>query len=91
MLEEVDDESSSVQSGKQSKEESKASQERGAGISVGKDIKGKLEDCDGEPFPLQLKRWMKIANDYNKQNGEFDISKIPEICDNIKFDNLHMP
>ena len=37
-----------------------------------------------------LKRWMKIGNDYKKKEG-FDISKIPEICDNIKFDNLHNP
>ena len=34
---------------------------------------------------------MKISNDYNKSDGKFDISKIPEICDNIKFDNLHIP
>ncbi len=33
---------------------------------------------------------MKIKNDYKLTNG-FDISKIPEICDNIKFDNLHNP
>lgn len=34
---------------------------------------------------------MKIQNDYNKEDGRFDVSKISEICDNIKFDNLHIP
>ena len=34
---------------------------------------------------------MKISNDYVKADGRYDISKIPEICDNIKFDNLHIP
>lgn len=48
-------------------------------------------DCDGQPLLIMLKRWKKIANDFNKSDGTFDISKIPEICDNIKFDNLHNP
>ena len=55
------------------------------------DIKGQITVCDGEPLYLQLKRWMKIQNDYNKEDGRFDVSKISEICDNIKFDNLHIP
>lgn len=33
---------------------------------------------------------MKIKNDYKKKVG-YDISKIPEIYDNIKFDSLHNP
>ena len=40
---------------------------------------------------MQLKRWKKIAADFIGKDGTFDISKIPEICDNIKFDNLHNP
>ena len=40
---------------------------------------------------MQLKRWKKIAADFIMKDGTFDISKIPEICDNIKFDNLHNP
>ena len=40
---------------------------------------------------MQLKRWKKIANDYVRSDGTFDISKVPEICDNIKFDLLHSP
>lgn len=38
-----------------------------------------------------FKRWMKIINDFKKSDKQFDISKLPEICDNIKFDNLHNP
>jgi hypothetical protein len=49
-----------------------------------------MTTCDGEHYLTSLKRWMKIGNDYKKKEG-FDISKIPEICDNIKFDNLHNP
>jgi len=26
-----------------------------------------------------------------KKDGTYDISKIPEVCDNIKFDLLHSP
>lgn len=40
---------------------------------------------------LSLKRWKKIANDFVKKNDTFDISKIPEVCDNVKFDLLHNP
>ena len=47
--------------------------------------------CSGEPMLLMLKRWKKIANDYSLENGRFDISKLPEVCDNIKFDLLHNP
>jgi hypothetical protein len=51
----------------------------------------KTESCEGEHYLLSLKRWKKIANDYVEKNGTFDISKIPEVCDNIKFDLLHNP
>ena len=60
-----------------------------AGISVEQPA-SKITTCDGEHPLNSLKRWMKIRNDYKKKEG-FDISKIPEICDNIKFDNLHNP
>lgn len=46
--------------------------------------------CDGELAKNSAKRWLKIKTDYKQEDG-FDISKIPEICDNIKFDNLHNP
>ncbi len=47
--------------------------------------------CDGEPYNIMFKRWMKIVTDFKKSEVLFDISKLPEICDNIKFDNLHNP
>ena len=40
---------------------------------------------------MQLKRWKKIENDLIKKDGKYDISKIPAVCDNIKFDLLHNP
>ena len=62
---------------------------KNAGISV--DHALLTEACDGEPYLLSLKRWKKIANDFSMENGKFDISKIPEVCDNVKFDLLHNP
>jgi len=42
-----------------------------------------------------FKRWKKIKEYFLKKddNGEicFDISKLPEICDNIKYDMIHYP
>lgn len=61
------------------------------GISVNERLNSDDITCDGQPYLIQLKRWKKIAADFVKKDGTFDISKIPEICDNIKFDNLHNP
>jgi inositol hexakisphosphate/diphosphoinositol-pentakisphosphate kinase len=38
-----------------------------------------------------FKRWRKLEKDFKKKDNTFDISKIPDICDNIKFDLLHNP
>ena len=42
-----------------------------------------------------FKRWKKIQEDFIKSDDsekeEFDISKLGEICDNIKYDLLHWP
>lgn len=59
-----------------------------AGISV--EQLEKQKTCEGEPALNSLKRWMKIKNDFKKEQG-YDISKIPTIYDNIKFDMLHNP
>jgi hypothetical protein len=45
---------------------------------------------------LLFKRWKKIEEDFlikNKETNEesFDISKLPEVCDNIKYDMIHYP
>jgi len=55
-----------------------------------------MEDtCDGEPYLFSFKRWKKIAIDFRKESKDgsisFDISKLPEIFDNVKFDALHNP
>jgi inositol hexakisphosphate/diphosphoinositol-pentakisphosphate kinase len=37
-----------------------------------------------------FKRWRKLSVDfYNQQNNKFDISKIPDIYDSVRYDNLH--
>jgi inositol-hexakisphosphate/diphosphoinositol-pentakisphosphate 1-kinase len=38
-----------------------------------------------------FKRWRKLEKDFKKKDNSYDISKIPDICDNIKFDLLHNP
>ena len=38
-----------------------------------------------------FKRWRKLEKDFKKKDETFDISKIPDICDNIKYDILHNP
>lgn len=44
----------------------------------------------GETWDLMGRRWEKIEKDFfSKNNGLFDISKIPEIYDAIKFDYCH--
>ena len=43
-----------------------------------------------------FKRWMKIEEDFiikskDGQEDTYDISKLPEVCDNIKYDTIHYP
>ena len=38
-----------------------------------------------------LKRWKKLELDFKSKDKLFDISKIPDIMDNIKYDILHIP
>jgi len=38
-----------------------------------------------------FKRWKKIEEDFFQDDGSFDISKLPDICDNIKYDIIHNP
>ena len=42
----------------------------------------------GETLQLMLNRWCKLEKDF-KTHGRFDISKIPDIYDCIKYDLLH--
>ncbi|XP_037077172.1 inositol hexakisphosphate and diphosphoinositol-pentakisphosphate kinase 2-like [Pollicipes pollicipes] len=43
----------------------------------------------GETWELMLRRWVKLEKDFKTSNGKFDISKIPDIYDNIKYDLQH--
>ena len=51
--------------------------------------------CDAENNLLMFKRWKKIKEDFLKHDDDgqihYDISKLPEICDNIKYDMIHYP
>ena len=47
-------------------------------------------DCEEEKVVLIYKRYVKLFNDfYDKKKEKFDISKIPDIYDNIKYDLIH--
>lgn len=43
---------------------------------------------NGESWELLIRRWAKLEKDFRLKNGRFDISKIPDIYDCIKYD-LH--
>ena len=42
-----------------------------------------------ESVLLMLGRWSKLEKDFRHADGSFDISKIPDIFDNIKYDVQH--
>ena len=47
-------------------------------------------DCNDENLILLYKRYIKLKNDFfNTKKNLFDISKIPDIYDNIKYDIIH--
>ena len=47
-------------------------------------------DCKEENVILIYKRYVKLKNDFfNQKKNLFDISKIPDIYDNIKYDIIH--
>ena len=47
-------------------------------------------DCLDENIALIYKRYVKLKSDfYNVKKNKFDISKIPDIYDNIKYDIIH--
>lgn len=43
----------------------------------------------GESWELLIRRWAKLEKDYKLKNGNYDISKIPDIYDCIKYDLQH--
>lgn len=43
-----------------------------------------------EPVSMMLQRWEKLEKDlYNKKKDSFDVSKIPDIYDQLKYDIMH--
>ena len=47
-------------------------------------------DCQDENIVLIYKRYVKLKNDFfNNKKNTFDVSKIPDIYDNIKYDIIH--
>ena len=52
--------------------------------------------CEAESLLQMFKRWKKIEEDFYKKKDSdseetYDISKLPEICDNITYDMIHYP
>ena len=49
-----------------------------------------IYECQDENIVLIYKRYIKLKNDfYSSQKNRFDVSKIPDIYDNIKYDIIH--
>ena len=42
-----------------------------------------------ESWELMIRRWSKLFKDFKMKDGSFDISKIPDIYDCIKYDLQH--
>ncbi|KAJ0001825.1 hypothetical protein NQD34_001621 [Periophthalmus magnuspinnatus] len=42
-----------------------------------------------ESLELMLQRWSKLERDFRMKNGRYDISKIPDIYDCVKYDVIH--
>ncbi|XP_061176478.1 inositol hexakisphosphate and diphosphoinositol-pentakisphosphate kinase 2-like isoform X1 [Saccostrea echinata] len=43
----------------------------------------------GESWELLIRRWAKLEKDFKMKGGRFDVSKIPDIYDCIKYDLQH--
>ncbi|NXA36148.1 VIP1 kinase, partial [Eudromia elegans] len=48
-----------------------------------------LQLYHSETLELMLQRWSKLERDFHMKNGRYDISKIPDIYDCIKYDVQH--
>ncbi|XP_036962413.1 inositol hexakisphosphate and diphosphoinositol-pentakisphosphate kinase 2 isoform X6 [Acanthopagrus latus] len=65
--------------------------------SLTSQIRKRLEDpksadlqlYHSETLELMLQRWSKLERDFRTKNGRYDISKIPDIYDCIKYDSQH--
>ena len=43
----------------------------------------------GDSWDLMQRRWSKLEKDFKTKKGQYDISKIPDIYDCIKYDLQH--
>ncbi|XP_070687434.1 inositol hexakisphosphate and diphosphoinositol-pentakisphosphate kinase 2 isoform X3 [Pempheris klunzingeri] len=65
--------------------------------SLNSQIRKRLEDpksadlqlYHSETLELMLQRWSKLERDFRMKSGRYDISKIPDIYDCIKYDSQH--
>ena len=59
--------------------------------NIKKDSNNEIDfDCQDENIVLIYKRYVKLKNDFfNVKKNKFDVSKIPDIYDNIKYDIIH--
>uniref|UniRef100_A0A7N8WU50 Inositol hexakisphosphate and diphosphoinositol-pentakisphosphate kinase n=1 Tax=Mastacembelus armatus TaxID=205130 RepID=A0A7N8WU50_9TELE len=65
--------------------------------SLTSQIRRRLEDpksadlqlYHSETLELMLQRWSKLERDFRMKDGRYDISKIPDIYDCIKYDSQH--
>ena len=59
--------------------------------NIKKDSNNEIDfDCQDENIVLIYKRYVKLKNDFfNIKKNKFDVSKIPDIYDNIKYDLIH--
>ncbi|XP_044521024.1 inositol hexakisphosphate and diphosphoinositol-pentakisphosphate kinase 1 isoform X7 [Gracilinanus agilis] len=48
-----------------------------------------LQLYHSETLELMLQRWSKLERDFRQKSGRFDISKIPDIYDCVKYDVQH--
>uniref|UniRef100_W5L2A0 Inositol hexakisphosphate and diphosphoinositol-pentakisphosphate kinase n=1 Tax=Astyanax mexicanus TaxID=7994 RepID=W5L2A0_ASTMX len=53
------------------------------------DPKSALQLYHSETLELMLQRWSKLERDFRMKNGRYDISKIPDIYDCVKYDTQH--
>ena len=42
-----------------------------------------------ETWELLIRRWTKLTKDFRLKNKQYDISKIPDIYDTVKYDLQH--
>ena len=54
-------------------------------LSLGPD----LQLYHSESLELMLQRWSKLERDFRMKSGRYDISKIPDIYDCVKYDKQH--